>query len=645
MAANPQAHLATTAPAAEGTVTPWGPALGLLLSLALNAIASFGYVRFTDQQGFTDGFQTIGAMFLFFLVCWPLAGIVHRIFHRSLTSGDRALFYFCLMLATVVPSMGFCGYLFPLLAGVSYFARPDNRWIPLLVDHLPAGLIPQPGPTVTWFYESVPTGMSAPWTAWVGPLTFWGFFFITLSVVSLALMVLMRRQWQEHEHLAYPLAALPLEIIGSARRGTRPLYRQPVFWVGFAVAFGLVFYNGFTIIVSKLGIMALNPHPHYRLPVQLFGGRLGTLIDFDIIVIGVSYLVNTDVLLSVFSFYWLATLVSGILMVLGLSSGEGPPQSMGGSIMSLVQFGALAFMTGLSLWTARAHLMRTWRGLVSDEKEIAPYRLCWAVVIGGLLALWYLLTQTGLSVGIAAATLLAAMVLFLGTTQLLALTGFGSLRAPVSAPGLIFELAGTANLGPTQMAGLGLSYIWAGDIQNFLMGTSAMGLHVLDRSRLRNPRSAVPAGLASLIGGILVSFFIYLYFGYRYGAVNGSGWFLNSSPNYHWGWIAIQMQRGREASVAALLLPVLGMGLTAGVSYLHRTLVWWPVHPAGLVICQTQAVRVTWFSIALAWLLKVGILRYGGPRAYRFLLPAFLGFIAGGSLALGVNFFVKILAA
>jgi hypothetical protein len=318
---------------------------------------------------------------------------------------------------------------------------------------------------------------------------------------------------------------------------------------------------------------------------------------------------------------------------------------MGGTIMALVQVGSLAFLTGMTLWTARFHLKETWRGTVSDEKEIAPYRLCWTVLISGVLLLWYLLMQTGLGAGIAAATLLSALVLFLGTTQLLALTGIGTLRAPTSAPGLVFDLVGTGNLGAQQMAGLGLSYIWAGDIQSFAMGTTALGLQVLDRTGLNRPRLAAPAGLAALVVAVLTAFVTYLYFGYQHGAIGGSGWFFKGSPPYHWNWIATQIQRGQPASVGNWLLLGVGAAVTAGASFMHRGYAWWPLHPAGLAISQTQPVRVNWFSIALAWLIKVTILRYGGPRTYRAALPVFLGFIAGASLGLGMNFFVKILTA
>ncbi|NLO74891.1 MAG: hypothetical protein GX100_12380, partial [candidate division WS1 bacterium] len=603
-----------------------------------------GYERFPDQQGFTDSFATFGGLCLHFIICWPLAGPVYKLTHRLLTTADKALIYFCLMLATVVPSMGHAGYLFPLTAGLSYYARPDNHWQTHLVDRAPPGLIPRPGLAVTWYYEGVPVGEKAPWGVWLGPMGFWGLFFLLVCTVSLAFMVLMRKQWQEHEHLAYPLTALPLELVGAAQLRDQPLFRSGLFWVGVVVAFALIFYNGFTFLVSGTGLMALNPLPYYRVYFNLFRGT-GGVLDFNILFVGLGYLVTTDALLSIWSFHWLTTLVAGVLTILGVNLSQGPPHAMGGTALAMVQTGSLLFVVGGALWTARQHLALTWRGRLSDEGEIASYRMCWTAVLAGLAVLWYLLTMTGLGPGIALATLLSGMMLFLGTTQLLALTGFGSLRAPNSASGMVFDLVGTGNLGPQQMVGLGFSYIWAGDLNLFSMGTGAMGLRVLDLAHLDRPRVAVPTGMVALVASMVACYACYLYFPYRYGGVNASGWFFNGSPGYHWGWIANHLQSGEPTSVVNWLLLLLGASLTALVSWLHRGFTWWPVHPAGLAISATQPVRINWFSCFVAWLVKLLLLHYGGPRAYRAALPLFLGFIAGGSLGYGMNFVVKILTA
>ena len=61
----------------------------------------------------------------------------------------------------------------------------------------------------------------------------------------------------------------------------------------------------------------------------------------------------------------------------------------------------------------------------------------------------------------------------------------------------------------------------------------------------------------------------------------------------------------------------------------RQHLVWWPLHPIGFAISGTWLVRWISFSVFLAWLIKVVVLRYGGPGFYRRSQPFFLGLIAG----------------
>jgi hypothetical protein len=56
------------------------------------------------------------------------------------------------------------------------------------------------------------------------------------------------------------------------------------------------------------------------------------------------------------------------------------------------------------------------------------------------------------------------------------------------------------------------------------------------------------------------------------------------------------------------------------------------VHPAGFLVADTYAIGHLWFSIFLAWAIKVPVLRYGGVKLYGALRPFFLGLILGDCL-------------
>ena len=61
----------------------------------------------------------------------------------------------------------------------------------------------------------------------------------------------------------------------------------------------------------------------------------------------------------------------------------------------------------------------------------------------------------------------------------------------------------------------------------------------------------------------------------------------------------------------------------------RQQLLWWPLHPIGYPIGAVWLMDQLWFSIALAWLLKLVAMKYGGPSLFRRARPFFLGLIVG----------------
>ena len=82
-------------------------------------------------------------------------------------------------------------------------------------------------------------------------------------------------------------------------------------------------------------------------------------------------------------------------------------------------------------------------------------------------------------------------------------------------------------------------------------------------------------------------------------------------------------------------------------TFMRARFVWWPLHPVGLVAsCTLPIMARAWFSIFLAWLFKILILKYGGIGVYRKSIPFFLGLILGvfttAGLWLVISAFTKI---
>jgi hypothetical protein len=66
----------------------------------------------------------------------------------------------------------------------------------------------------------MPEGESIPWDMWLPPLMSWLVFMVGLWTVSICMMVILRRQWVEHEHLIYPITKVPLAMVEPPANGS-----------------------------------------------------------------------------------------------------------------------------------------------------------------------------------------------------------------------------------------------------------------------------------------------------------------------------------------------------------------------------------------------------------------------------------------
>ncbi len=67
-----------------------------------------------------------------------------------------------------------------------------------------------------------------------------------------------------------------------------------------------------------------------------------------------------------------------------------------------------------------------------------------------------------------------------------------------------------------------------------------------------------------------------------------------------------------------------------GLMFLRHRFLWWPFHPLGFAIGTVSFIlgRI-WFSVFLAWIFKLTILKYGGVKLYRSTRPLFMGLVLG----------------
>jgi hypothetical protein len=77
---------------------------------------------------------------------------------------------------------------------------------------------------------------------------------------------------------------------------------------------------------------------------------------------------------------------------------------------------------------------------------------------------------------------------------------------------------------------------------------------------------------------------------------------------------------------------------------LHHRFTWWPLSPVGYLLGASFPMLVFWFPIFVGWLIKTTVLHYGGPKAYRAVLPGFLGWLLAEFLSGALWVFIDMFA-
>ena len=572
----------------------------------------------------------------FFLLFWllalvqPLLGLMRQ--HWAFNRAELLLITAMMMLATAIPSRGFTGATIPAISSVLYYATPENNWAELLVSHIPTYLVVQDEVAIKQFYEGLPRGESIPYGAWVEPLFWWLLFMAAFYLVLICAMVIMRRQWMDHERLLYPLVQVPLGMIEDGPQPARikPFLRNPIMWAGFAVPAILNTINSFSHYYE------FAPRVDLNLPLALGHDAVVLRIRLNYLMMGLAYFINTGISGSLWFFYLLAKAQEWACSTLGVFTTEqldayshaGPTTGM----LSHQSMGAMVALVVLGLWTARGHLKAVWqqaRAGGSTAGELLSYRTALVGLAVGSVVMGLWLWQTGLPWWAVVLFLGAAFAIFFALTRVIVEAGLSSAVEGLSGAGFVVSGIGSSALGATGMMALGFTLAWAGDLLVFMMAPCANGIRMLHG--LKVGRRRVLAMLtAALAIGLLGSIYATLNLGYQYGALNlhrqyfsglfafepfrFAARFIETPTGPYWpGWL----WNGVGAAVMALLL------------WARHHLLWWPLHPIGYVASGTWILGNIWFSIFLAWLIKSVVLKYMGPNGYRSTRWFFLGVILG----------------
>ncbi|MFC1806119.1 DUF6785 family protein [Planctomycetota bacterium] len=435
---------------------------------------------------------------------------------------------------------------------------------------------------------------------------------------------------------------LPLEMATTATP-TAPwpsLFRSKAMWVGFAVPALLLSYNGTAKYYAGMPPLPLGQY------IPVVPRLLHAAFHFRFEVIGLAYLVNTDVLLSLWVFAWVYMIQKAIFAHVGFSLGAVELYSGPGRPAEAYEaFGALIAYVLIGLWVARKHLRGVFRKVVwndpevDDSGELLSYREAVTLMILGLVYIIGWMVRSGMGVMHALIFIAGALIAFLGLTKIICEAGLAYARTPVTPSAFVHSFLGPTGLGPATVVNLGMALCWSGDTRTIAMTSAATGAKLGTSSGVQMPR-LFWAMVVALVAGLVASMVAVFLIGYTYGGMNLGGWQFTAMNRATGSWM-IQHMRIEESGHAGMSYPkmgfmVIGMAVMAVLMVCRYRFPWWPIHPAGVAVGLTHPTFHVWFSVFLAWLVKVIVLKFGGIALYRRTRPFFLGMVLGAFTTAGV---------
>jgi len=547
--------------------------------------------------------------------------------------------------------------LMPAVTALSYFATPENRYGEF-ASHLPSWLVPRGSEVIRAFFEGSEEA-GVPWAAWAGPLAVWALIFIGLNVSLFSLLTLFRRPWSEHERLQFPLAELAVQL--SLSRGTPVglpfpppaggekeeggvggLLGHKLFWLGVGVA---ALYNltniahAFNPSVPALGQgLSLN----LFLTERPWTGLRPLYLAFRPEIVGLGYLVNLDVLLSVWVCYLLLRWENFFAQLLGYQVAGMPfewPQGNGAYL-------ALAFFL---LYTARRHLKDLFRqaftrGRATTSTEVLSPRAALCGFVGGSLLLMGLWVKAGVTVLASGWVIVLLTVSAFVYTRIRAQTGL-----PISyclprrdIPVSLIDLVGASPLltggGVRGATVFSLMTVLPRLIFPQMVATQFEGLRMAERTGIPRRHFLATIALGVLLG-VALGYWSHLTAYYHYGCnildggVTEGGWRTRQALIQY-----ERLQNLLNTQAGPKWLPTafrgVGLAFTTLLILLRTRFLQFPLSPLGFAIAATFGYHI-WFPIFVVWMLKTFILHLGGPRLYRRLEPAFMGLAVGHFLVAG----------
>ncbi len=568
-----------------------------------------------------------------------LNGIVSWVIGRPFLRPHEVLIaYTMTVLAAMIASRGLMEKLLPALVAINYFANPQNRWSEAFFRHIPKWLVPfdpnglEAQPPAKYFYEG--SNGIVFWSDWLTPLFSWSIIVAGVWMCFLSIATIWRRQWAEHEKLNFPLTQPPLQLVEPSNRAN--LLRNKLTWFGFALSAFVFFVNGLNRLFPVIPQIRVYWRLNDYLTDRPFNAIFFTPVYTSYAAIGFAYFLPTQLLFSLWFFFWITRLQDILLSWLGYEHMlVNMPLYPTRLYIGYQVLGAYLVLVWFFWRAALPYLKQVFEKVfgknnIDDSNELMPYRVATLLAVLGLaVAIGW-----GIVAGLSPTIAVIEFTVYLGVVVLVmarsvAEGGLMMTETSFRPIDLIRLFVPKHQLGAQNLTILGFTdAVFTRDLRGLLITPLLDSLKMSESVNLSRRALLLPSVLTMVVGFVTAALY-QLKLPHTYGALTMYGYAYQGNPRWAF-----------EDHISSILgqdnPPNYIRGFFAAsviITYamvVARSHFWWfPLHPLAYALSASWTMIVFWFPIFVAWLVKSLILRYAGIQAFHRYSPFFIGLIYG----------------
>lgn len=646
---------------------------GILGALFISSFAGFND-NVLEQTLLVGNHFPVGGYFYFFCLAFVWNFFLGGMFPKIAFNPKELVV--CLgmtLVACWVPTSGLFRYFHRQLILPWFYENNMPVWQKTgVLDYLPKKIFPNEAEVDDSVYlgfvqgvakgnETVPF-VDLPLAEWLPALAYWGPLFIFFAVATIALSLVINRQWAHHEQLSYPLAFVANSLI--KRTGEKPyadIFRNKLFWLGVLPVLGIYMINYLSVWFGSyipripMDWSILGFYNHFPSLLQAGAGGIGiTNGSFYFIVIGATYFISSSIGLSM---GLSQILLAGLFVQFYLITGE----RVSAENMEIARGGAYFGYAAILLYTGWSFYSRIMISALTFRKDRNPEAVFAArLLIVSFLGMTGMLVSMGLDWLIATLFCLTMLTLFIVLTRVVCESGIPFIQASWFPGTLLTHLFGATAIGAAPLVFISyLNTIFTQDPRECLAPYVATSLKVADENKIPLMKYAFVL-MGAVILAMVVGFGVTFYNLYNFGGINSDIWASVHVPKGALNKAANELNFLAESGSLQKSIDAVGLGKLGMMQFDSEVWGWFlsimtlvvllsvlrfrlpnlPIHPILFLVWGTFPIMKTWFCFLVGWAIKELIVRFGGGKSYNTLKPLFIGLIMGELIAVAITIIV-----